>query len=402
MRARRRQAQRPRQCRLHRAPPHLLRDARQFLVRRLLQGPRHRARLDADHQGIRSRSEPPDGDGLPHRRRGGGALEEDRRPARRTHRQDPDQRQFLGHGRYRPVRSVLGNLLRSRCRNPRRTARQPGRGRRPLHRDLEPGLHAIRPGDEGGAPRPAAPVDRHRHGAGAHRRGPAGRPRQLRHRPVQGADPRLGGGHRRARRGQDPRQPPRHCRPPARLELPDRRRRAAVQRGPRLRAAPHHAPRHAPRPVARRRGAADVAAGAGAGPRDGPGLSGARARRAADRRDAEARGDPLPQDAGARPRPAVGRHRRPCRGRSARRRDRLQALRHLWFPARSHAGRIAPARHRRRHRGLPRRHGTAEGGGARRLGRFRRGCDRSRLVRGARPSRARPSSSATRPNRPRA
>ena len=53
MRARRRQAQRPRQCRLHRAPPHLLRDARQLLVRRLLQGPRDRARLEPDHQGIR-------------------------------------------------------------------------------------------------------------------------------------------------------------------------------------------------------------------------------------------------------------------------------------------------------------------------------------------------------------
>ena len=34
--------------------------------------------------------------------------------------------------------------------------------------------------------------------------------------------------------------------------------------------------------------------------RDGPGLSGARARRGADRRNAQARGDPLPQDAGAR------------------------------------------------------------------------------------------------------
>ena len=43
MRPRRRQAQRPRQCRLHRAPPHLLRDARQLLVRRLLQGTRDRA-----------------------------------------------------------------------------------------------------------------------------------------------------------------------------------------------------------------------------------------------------------------------------------------------------------------------------------------------------------------------
>jgi hypothetical protein len=40
--------------------------------------------------------------------------------------------------------------------------------------------------------------------------------------------------------------------------LPDRRRRAAVERGPRLCAAPDHAPRHAPRAVARRQRAADV------------------------------------------------------------------------------------------------------------------------------------------------
>jgi hypothetical protein len=38
MRARRRQAQRSRQCRLHRAPSHVLRDAGQFLLRRLFQG----------------------------------------------------------------------------------------------------------------------------------------------------------------------------------------------------------------------------------------------------------------------------------------------------------------------------------------------------------------------------
>ena len=55
MRARRRQAQRPRQCRLHRAPPHLLRDARQFLLRRLFQGARDRACLEPRHQGIRAR-----------------------------------------------------------------------------------------------------------------------------------------------------------------------------------------------------------------------------------------------------------------------------------------------------------------------------------------------------------
>ena len=40
VRPRGRQAQRPRQRRLHRAPPHVLRDARQLLVRRLLQGRR--------------------------------------------------------------------------------------------------------------------------------------------------------------------------------------------------------------------------------------------------------------------------------------------------------------------------------------------------------------------------
>ena len=45
---------------------------------------------------------------------------------------------------------------------------------------------------------------------------------------------------------------PRHRRPSARVLVPDRRRRAAVERGPRLRAAPHHAARHAPCRAARR------------------------------------------------------------------------------------------------------------------------------------------------------
>ncbi len=54
--------------------------------------------------------------------------------------------------------------------------------------------------------RPAAALDRHRHGAGAHRRGAAGHARQLRHRPVRHADPR----HRRADR----------CRPPTGRKRP--------------------------------------------------------------------------------------------------------------------------------------------------------------------------------------
>ncbi len=48
-------------------------------------------------------------------------------------------------------------------------------------------------------------------------------------------------------------------------------------------------------------GPADVPPRPGSGARDGAGLSGADPRRAAHHRDAEARGNPLPQDAGARP-----------------------------------------------------------------------------------------------------
>ena len=97
-------------------------------------------------------------------------------------------------------------------------------------------------------------LDRHRHGARAHRRRAAGHARQLRHRPVPRADPApspsatgVDAGRRRTR--------PRHRVIADHLRasrVPDRRRRAALERGPRLRAAPHHAPRHAPRPAARR------------------------------------------------------------------------------------------------------------------------------------------------------
>ena len=70
-----------------------------------------------------------------------------------------------------------------------------------------------------------------------------------------------------------------------------RRRRAALERRARLRAAPDHAPRHAPRASARARRAADAPARARAGRRDGAGLSRARPRAGADRGSARARGD---------------------------------------------------------------------------------------------------------------
>jgi hypothetical protein len=54
VRPRRRQAQRPRQRRLHRAPPDAVRDARQLQLRRLLQGPRDRARVEPRHARVRA------------------------------------------------------------------------------------------------------------------------------------------------------------------------------------------------------------------------------------------------------------------------------------------------------------------------------------------------------------
>ena len=199
MRARRRQAQRPGECRLHRPPPHLLRDAGQFLLRRLLQGPRHRARLEPGDARIRPAGGPAAGHRLCRGRRGGGALAENCGPAGEPHPAHPDLGQFLGDGRHRPLRPLLGNLLRPWRPYSRRPARQPGRGRRPVHRDLEPGLHAVRAGDAGGAHFAAQPLHRHRHGAGAARRRAAGQARQLRHRPDAGADPGVRRGLRRGR-----------------------------------------------------------------------------------------------------------------------------------------------------------------------------------------------------------
>ena len=64
------------------------------------------------------------------------------------------RRQLLVHGRHRPLRPLLGDLLRPRQPHPRRPARQPGRGRRPVRGDLEPGLHAVR----AAAPTASAPA----------------------------------------------------------------------------------------------------------------------------------------------------------------------------------------------------------------------------------------------------
>ena len=53
--------------------------------------------------------------------------------------------ELLGDGRHRSLRPVHRDLLRPWPRRRGRPAGLAGRGRRPLRRDLEPGVHAVRP-----------------------------------------------------------------------------------------------------------------------------------------------------------------------------------------------------------------------------------------------------------------
>ena len=245
--------------------------------------------------------------------------------------------------------------------HPRRPARQPGRGRRPVRRDLEPGVHAVRA------------VGRRRRA----RRCPSPRstpawawsasPRCCRactttttstcSATLIAASPRLTGVQADGRRTRPShRVIADHLRS---VQLPDRRRRHALQRGPRLCAAPDHAPGHAPRPPAGRAGAADAPPGADPGrPRWAtayPELKPRRGRRSIEtlRQEEErfrrtlGRGMTLLEEATA------GLE----RGRRAVRRDRLQALRHLRLPARPDPGRGARQGPDRRPRGLRRGHG---------------------------------------------
>src|SRR5207237_1076324 len=197
--------------------------------------------------------------------------------------------QVPGDGGHRPVRTLLGNILRPWRGDPGRAARQPRSGRRPLYRDLESRLHAVRAAAGRRSPAVAAAVDRYRHGARTHCRRPPGQARQLRYRPVPRVDHGLGRGLRGCARPAACGVAPGHRRSSARFVVPDRRRRAAQQGGPRLCAAPDHAARDAARASARLQGPADVAPGPGAGAADGRRFSRIAARSAADRRDAAVR-----------------------------------------------------------------------------------------------------------------
>ena len=215
---------------------------------------------------LRPRPEPDLGDRLPRRRRGRRPVAQAHRPARRAHPAARRQGQLLGHGRARSRRPVLGDLLRPRPGV--RPRGRPGRRRGPLHRDLEPRLHAGRP--RRAEPQARAPADRraaeeehrHRHGRRARRDDPAGRRERLRDRPgAPGHRPRGGVLRPPLRRQPRRRRPlPRDRRPRPHRRHADRRRRHPGQRRPRLRAAPPPAPDrplHAPAGRARA-GAAGV------------------------------------------------------------------------------------------------------------------------------------------------
>ena len=134
-------------------------------------------------------------------------------------------------------------------------------------------------------------------------------------------------------------------RPYPRLRVPDRRRRDSRQRGPRLRAAPHHPPRDPPRLQARPDAAVLPQAGGRSCAGDGRGLSGARERAAsASRRCSKQEEERFAEtlENGMKVLEGALQSRR----QDARRRDGVPALRHLRFSGRSHRRHRARARRR--------------------------------------------------------
>ena len=102
----------------------------------------------------------------------------------------PAAENFWSMGDTGPVRPLLRDPLRPGAGLPRG---------RPVSRDLEPRVHAVRPRRRGG-PEPAArPLGGHRDGTRAPRRGAFGGGLELRHRPLRPAHPRRPG--TRFRRG---------------------------------------------------------------------------------------------------------------------------------------------------------------------------------------------------------
>ena len=189
MRARRRQAQRPRQCRLHARAT--TRSSRCSATSRSATTSRPRRSSCAWNLLTKEWGLPKDkltATVYEDDDEAFDAVEEDRRPARGPHRAARRQVELLADGRHRPVRSVLGNLLRPRRQVLGRPSGLARGRRRPLRRDLEPRVHAVRAVRGRLAHRAAEAVGRYRRRARARRRGDAGHQQQLRDRPVPLAD----------------------------------------------------------------------------------------------------------------------------------------------------------------------------------------------------------------------
>ena len=155
---------------------------------------------------------------LPRRRRGRGALAEDRGPAGRADRPARREGQLLADGGHRPLRPVLRDPDRPGAGGRLRAARVRRRLRlRPLPGDLEPGLHAVQPRRGRHADAAAQAEHRHGHGPRAPGRRRAGEAEQLRHRPVRAAARvhRRGEPQELRRRPEERRLDARHRRPPA-------------------------------------------------------------------------------------------------------------------------------------------------------------------------------------------
>ena len=231
--------------------------------------------VDAVRHGLQGRER------HPARRRGLQALAGFR--AGRSHRRARHGRQLLGDGRHRPVRPLLGDLRRSRRGRSRHRQLHQGRRirQRALRRDLEQRVHGVRARRQRHAHPAAGAVDRHRHGPRAHQRGDAGHDVELRHAAVHAAarrDRQAVGPRLQQVDVADRRLDARGRRSRARVHVPDRRRRRAVERMARLRAAQDHAARDAPRPQARHARAVPALARRRAGPRNGRGVSRAQGR----------------------------------------------------------------------------------------------------------------------------
>ena len=209
-------------------------------------------------------------------------------------------------------------------------------------RDLEQRLHGIRARRRRHAQPAAGPVNRHRHGPGAHHRVNAGSGLELRHRSVYAA----ARGSRPARRAPlrwIRRRPRRYLdaggrRPRPRDDFSHRRRRDAVERMARLRAAQDHAPRDATRPAPRPHRTVSPYARRRARPSDGGRLS--RGPRQPDdgREDHSGGGEPVRRGSEGRASPPRGRDREGarCSRTQASRRRGLPPLRHVRHSLRFH------------------------------------------------------------------